>query len=379
MNSRREILKSHYTRLMRKAATWAGLVSIMATMFVAAPASALGTQMGARSATPSTSKAAATSVSYTINFRPSATNTIQSFMVEICDSPLESVACAASGSAGTNSNGASLASATFTSLTGTGCTGGTWTTGAGTGPGTSGTSRKFTASAGSIAPTNAQTCTLVIGGVTNPAGNNQHYYMRLTMYGTTSYTSEGDFGGLALMTAQDLTVTAAVQESLTFCVGDTSSAGCIAPGTGAISLATGSGCPILSTSNVCTGDAFMAASTNASTGYSITFNGSTFTGPSDTITETGSGGATSAIGTKQFGLAVTAKSGAGTGTVAATYDFTGNGSKYAFQNATTTTIASAAAATAENIYTVTYAANVSATTKPGQYTSTFNYVCTGLF
>jgi hypothetical protein len=215
--------------------------------------------------------------------------------------------------------------------------------------------------------------------VTNPAGNNQHYYLRISTYSNTTATTELDFGGTALQTAQDLTVTAAVQESLTFCIGDTSSSGCVSPGTGSISLATGSGCPILSTANVCTGNAFMAASTNASSGYAITFNGSTFTGPSDTITEFGAAGATSSPSSKQFGLAVSATSGTGSGTVAATYDFGTNGSKYAFQNATVTNIASAAAATAENIYTVTFAANVSATTKPGQYTSTFNFVCTGQF
>jgi hypothetical protein len=181
------------------------------------------------------------------------------------------------------------------------------------------------------------------------------------------------------MTAQDLTVTASVQETLTFCIGDTSSSGCAAPGSGAISLSTGSGCPVMSTANVCTGTAYMAASTNGSRGYSITFKGSTFTGPSDTITEFGTPGATSSPGSKQFGLAGTAVSGAGSGAFTATYDFGSNGSKYAFVNNTITTIATAAAATAENIYTVTYAGNVSNTTKPGLYSSTFNYVATGLF
>jgi hypothetical protein len=380
MRSRGEILRAHYLGILRKAATWAGLGSILATMFVAAPASAtLGTQMGARSVTPTTSKAAATGVSYAFTFQPGTTSTIGSLKFEICDSPLESVGCAASASGGVNSNGADASAATFTSLTGTGCTGGTWAVGAGTGPGTSGTSRKLTNSGSAVSPTTAQTCVLTFGAIVNPAGNNQHYYLRLTTYSDTAYTTEVDFGGFALMTAQDLTITAAVQESLTFCIGDTSSSGCASPGTGAISLATGSGCPILSTSNVCTGVAYMAASTNANAGYSITFKGTTFTGPSDTITETGSGGATSSPGSKQFGLAGTAISGGGSGAWNATYNFGTNGSKYTFQNATTTNIASAGAATAENIYTITYAANVSNTTKPGQYTSTFNYVATGLF
>src|SRR4051812_18316640 len=123
MGSRKQILIDHYSRLLRKGTAWAGLLALLGTMFVSAPASALGAQMGARSATVTTLKAGATA-SYVINFTPSSTNSgtaIKSIQVEICDSPLESVSCAGTGS----SSGADASSATLSAtLSGTGCTGG---------------------------------------------------------------------------------------------------------------------------------------------------------------------------------------------------------------------------------------------------------------
>lgn len=376
---------AHYRMLLRKFATWSGLAALMASLFVAMPASALGNQLGPRSVTPSTLKSSTASVSYAVTFKVSATSsggTVGSVKFEICDSPLESVSCAASATANTNSKGADLTGASFTSLTGTACTGGTWVAnGAGTGPGTSGTSFQFKNTGTAINPTSANACTFTMGGVRNPDGNNQHFYLRLTTYSDTNNTTEVDFGGFALQTAQDLSVQAYVQESLTFCVGATATANCASVGSGTIDLGTGSGCDILSTSNVCTGTSEMRASTNANSGYSITYNGTTFAGPSDTITAIGSTPAASSPGTKQFGLAGTAKSG-GSGawnTTGTNYDFGANGGDYAYVTGSPQVIAAASAATAETDYTVTYAANVDNTTKPGKYTATINYVCTGLF
>jgi hypothetical protein len=376
MKSSRQILTAHYSALLRKAGTWLGLVALVSTSLVAGPASALGTQMGARSVTPTSLKAASTQ-SYAISFAPGTTGTIGSLKIELCDSPLESVSCAASGSAGVNSNGANASTASFTSLAGTGCTGGTWAVGAGTGPGVTGTSRKLTNSGTAVAPTTAQTCVLTFGGILNPAGNNQKYYLRLTTYSDTAYTTEVDFGGMALQTAQDLTVTASVQEQLTFCTGLTTAAACGSVGSGAISLLTGTGCPVLSTANVCTGTSQMTASTNGQAGYAITYNGTTLTSGSDTITATGTPGAVSTPATRQFGLALTAQT--GSGTQAAVYNFGTNGSKYAYVTGAATQIATGTAANGEATYTVTYAANVDTTTKAGAYTATINYVCTGLF
>lgn len=379
MKSGREILREHYICLLKRIATWSGLAAMMASSFVALPVSA-STQMGARSATATTLKAG-TNANYSISITPGTTGTIGSIKFEICDSPLESVSCAASLTPSTNSKGASMASTTLSGPTGTGWTGGTWGSGGTTGPGTSGTSIKFTNSGTAVSPTNAQPGVWTLNTVLNPEGNNQKYYLRVTTYSDTAYTTAVDFGAMALQTAQDVVVSATVQESLTFCTGGTVTAGCSSVGSGSVSLSTGNAsCPILGTSYSCTGTSQMAAATNASSGYTITYKGTTFTGPSDTITQTGEPGAPTITGTKQFGLAITSKTGSGTGgVIAATYDFSSNGSKYAFTTTGTPTVASSASATDENVYTVTYNANVSPMTKPGVYTSTFNYVCTGNF
>jgi hypothetical protein len=46
---------------------------------------------------------------------------------------------------------------------------------------------------------------------------------------------------------------------------------------------------------------------------------------------------------------------------------------------TATQVASASAPTQANVYTVSYAAQAGNTTKPGAFSTTFTYVCTGTF
>src|SRR4051812_20987820 len=118
---------------------------LMITVSVGIPMVAMaatpGTQMGARSVTPDSSKAGDTA-SYSVSFKPgTGISNLGAIKVEICDSPLETTACAASASANTNSNGASLAgisvaSAAFGGVTVTD----SFSKGATTGPGTTGTS-----------------------------------------------------------------------------------------------------------------------------------------------------------------------------------------------------------------------------------------------
>jgi hypothetical protein len=121
----------------------------------------------------------------------------------------------------------------------------------------------------------------------------------------------------------------------------------------------------------------MAASTNGQAGYSITYNGTTFSSASDTITANGTPGAVSVPNSKQFGLSITGQT--GSGTKVAVYDFAASSSKYAYVTGSAQQIATGTAANGEAKYTVTYAANVDATTKAGSYSATINYVCTGLF
>jgi hypothetical protein len=366
----------------------AGVALVLGSVLVPLSAQATnpGTQMGARSVTATTSKAGATP-NYSLSFTPgTAGANLGAIKVEVCDSPLETVACAASGSAGVNSNGANV-NVAFTASTALGgvSTVNSWSKNTGTSAGAGGTNIIITNSSAGGVVTTSTPSTFSLTNVTNPAGNNQKFYVRVTTYNSTSTftgTQEIDFGAVALMTNQDIVVTASVQESLQFCTGITVGGACASVGAGAVPLGTGSGCPILSTANNCTGTSQMAAATNGNSGYSITYNGSTFAGPNDVITATGTPGATSTINSKQFGLAVTSKTGAGSGainTAGTNYDFSANGSKYAYVTGSPQTIAAAAGATAENVYTITYVANIDNTTKPGNYTATINYVCTGLF
>ena len=70
------------------------------------------------------------------------------------------------------------------------------------------------------------------------------------------------------------------------------------------------------------------------------------------------------------------KTGSGTGSVAANYNTI---NQFAFVPSTATPVASVGAPTVSNTYTVSYAAQAGSTTKPGAFSTSFNYVATGTF
>lgn len=229
-----------------------------------------------------------------------------------------------------------------------------------------------TATAGSLrlskagnvaAPTGNQTVTF--GNVTNPSATNSTFYMRMTTYSASNWTGAVDTGNVATSTAGQITVTAIVDEALTF----TLAAATVALGT-------------LTTSTTGSGTSSMTASTNASTGYSITASGATLTSGTNTITALASPTASS-INNKQFGLNLMANatpavgagvSGTGTGTAATGYN-TANSYKFV----TGDTVASAALPTNSNTYTVSYIANIDGVTAAGGYSTILTYVATANF
>lgn len=127
----------------------------------------------------------------------------------------------------------------------------------------------------------------------------------------------------------------------------------------------------------------LAAATNATSGYTITYYGSTLTNGGNTIdamaTKT-----TSSTGTEQFGINLkdnaTPNTGAepsgGSGAPASDYN---TADQYRFIADTTTSLASAGAPSASTTYTVSYIVNVAATTEAGAYSTTITYICTGNF
>jgi hypothetical protein len=199
---------------------------------------------------------------------------------------------------------------------------------------------------------------------------------------------------MAVSTANQVTVSANVQESLTFCV--YTGANCAAGGS---SVNLGSGADnVLSASSPSGGVSKMDADTNATTGYTITYittspggtGGSTCPGSlsssNDCITDAGGSAGTFSAGTAKFGINLrdnatpnigTDIAGSGIGAVSAPYNTVDN---YAFQGGTTPrTVATAAGPTITNTYTVAYAAQAGNTTKPGAYSAIFTWVATGTF
>ncbi len=118
----------------------------------------------------------------------------------------------------------------------------------------------------------------------------------------------------------------------------------------------------------------ITASTNASSGYTIYVLGSTLTSGGDTIDAIGGSATASSPGTEQFGIKVSASG--GSGTAIAPYA----SANYAY-NATTSQddIATSSVPSLTTTYSITYIANISATTQPGSYGTTLTYTVTGLF
>jgi hypothetical protein len=219
----------------------------------------------------------------------------------------------------------------------------------------------------------------------------------MTTYAQTNGSSGGtevDFGAVAVSTAAQITASANVQEQLAFCV--YTGANCAAGGT-TVNVGTTAD-NVLSSTVPSGGISKMDASTNASSGYVITYITSTiaghpsasFTSTNDTIADAGG----SAVpdpgdGVGIFGINLKANStlgggslganpSGGTGQAVAPYATADN---IAFQSGLTPrTVANSASGPSDTTtFTVSYVAQAATTTKAGQYSALFTYVCTGTF
>jgi hypothetical protein len=234
-------------------------------------------------------------------------------------------------------------------------------------------------------------------GGTAPQSNNCTFYVRISTYASTNATgSPDDTGSVAASTATQITLSGYMPESLIFCTGGnittTSSVpDCSTATSGAIAFN-----QPFSPSDTATAISKMAASTNASTGYAITYSGPTLTSGSNTVTAMSSSTA-GVRGTSQFGLNVVANTTA-TSTVAvgASINPASNGTNFRANPATgygtpdsfkfTTagdTVArsdsSSAGPTDIQIYTVSYIVNANGAQAVGTYTTTLTYVCTATY
>jgi hypothetical protein len=117
----------------------------------------------------------------------------------------------------------------------------------------------------------------------------------------------------------------------------------------------------------------ISASTNATSGYTITVQGATLTSGANTISAIGGTNTAPAPGTPQYGIRMTATG--GTGTVTAPYS--ASGFAYAGTSTTASQVASASSGTGvATVYSVRYLANVGATTPTGTYSANMQYAIT---
>jgi hypothetical protein len=385
MKRRRDILQAHYLGVLKKVGTWSGLIAILATMAIAGPAYAVG-QVTTRSATLSDSGAGDTAVSYTVKFTAATTtvaNGTKSVRFQFCTSPLYNTTCTlpaglvrGTGISAQTDNGTTLSNA-FTAAT-------------------SGTTDVLLSNATGDTFTSGHNYVFGLTGFTNPTAINSEFYVRvITCSDTTCTMGAGtniDAGGYAVSTTQVLSVSATVQESLVFCVGTTNTNNCGSMSYTPVTLTPspmGVSAPSL-------GSAYMAASTNAATGYVISYNATSFTDTTaDTIctgacaTGLQTGAALGNGGAEQFGFDLVANTNFGntgpygtaptnSGTATAPYA-TNNSIAYNLTNGTNCASYTTGPTPASQEYDISYGANVAATTKPGSYTATQTFIATSTF
>ncbi|MEJ0073193.1 MAG: hypothetical protein WDN27_03905 [Candidatus Saccharibacteria bacterium] len=310
------------------------------------------------------SSAGNTATTWTFTFSTAATTAVKGITFQVCDAP--SGTCNVPGSwAGTGSG--------LTSLTFNGSSQSGWTI-----DNTAGYLR-IKNDAASTTVTNPVVATF--GSVTNPNTTNATFYVRINTYSATAYGTGVDSGVVAASTSQLITLNGTMDESLVFCTGTS---------------ITGTNCGTVTGSNVAlgtfsttvptSGTSVMAASTNASSGYSITMNGTTLTCASCAGTPTIGALATqtaSTPGSPQFGANLKLNTAPSVGA-----DVTGSGSGAPTANYNTAdsfrfvsgdSVAAAAGTSAANKYTVSYVVNVPGDQPAGIYSAVMTYICTATY
>jgi len=322
--------------------------SIMALLMLYFPHVAGAAQITARKVTLGSSAASA-STTYAMNFTVPSATVLQSASFTVCTT--------ASGTCSTPA-GFSVSSSTLTAQpTNLGDAAG-WTVSTSTAG-----SLRLSKSGNAAVPTGVQTVSF--SNVVNPSATNSTFYVRMTTFSDAAWTTPVDAGTVAGSTAGQITVTASVDETLSFTLASAT-------------VALGA----LSTSATGSGTSSMTVSTNAASGYSLTYSGTTLTSGGNTITALASP-TVSTLNTKQFGLNLmsnttpavgTATSGTGSGVPSVGYNAANS-----FKFNSGDTVAAASVPTNTNTYTVSYIANIDGVTAPGAYSTILTYIATANF
>jgi hypothetical protein len=315
---------------------------------------AAAAQITGRSVLISNSQSGASGVTYTFAFTvPTVATAIKSVGFQFCD--------AASGTCNTPGAFAAGSAALASQPTNLGAATG-WTVSNAT------NSIRILNAGNSTSPTGAQT--IAFSGVTNPTLANGTFFVRMTTYSDSAWTTAIDTGAVAASTAGVVTVNANVDETLTFTLASAT-----------VNLAPSS----ITTAAASTGTSTLVASTNAASGYSITYSSPNALKPSSGSALPSYASSASAPGTAGFGInlkqnttpTVGADPLSGSGAAVGAYN-TANAYTFVGGNVPTQ-IATSGVATNATTYTVSYVANIAALTAPGAYTTTFTYVATPNF
>jgi hypothetical protein len=251
--------------------------------------------------------------------------------------------------------------------------------------------------------------TISFSGVTNINTDNTSFYFRITTYSDATYTTVIDGPStVAASTAKPIVLSGTMPESLVFCTGgtvpniggvSTNAPNCSAATTGVISFNP----QLFSTQTTSTATSQMAASTNAGSGYAITYTGDTMKNGSGNPIAAMATATTSSISTSQFGLNLAANTQAQVPGAAADFgsalytpttgvagnvffgavdtsptNYTTNG-LFSYIVNTPTEVAKSTQGTDLQTYTVSYIVNVPGSQAAGTYTTTITYICTATY
>ncbi|HUS26211.1 MAG TPA: hypothetical protein VMY99_02600 [Nevskiaceae bacterium] len=247
--------------------------------------------------------------------------------------------------------------------------------------------------ASGAAQTATPTITITYGGgasnyITNPTTDNQTFYARLVVFSDIGYATPVDNGAVASSTAEQIDITAKVQEKLNFSVSASHTAPggtCTAlSGSGALNLGDSNG--VLDSATAYDAHSYFRVSTNAVNGTVIKYSGDTLKSGSNSITALASE-TLSSPGSSQFGLGLNTGSTehSFTNLTAATGYDEANGNinptvaaKFNFSTGSVTTpvtIASVGSGIVScDTGDVRYIGNIATSTPAGIYTTTITYI-----
>lgn len=396
--------------------TAALLLGIAIAPAIANETSALGGLVQSRFIQLSNSTPSATSVTYNVSFKPTAVTNVGGIVVDFCnDSPI-----IFSGTCTFPTNFTLGTTPAVSGLTGFSTSTGSWVTTNSLQCGAAASNKQVLLYTNTTAQTPSGTGTAInfqITGVTNPSATGT-FYARIYTFDTSADTTAGytcgtattrgvtsgttgvlDYGGAALSTVTQISISATVQEQLTFCVsGSTISGTCSGLTTPSLTIGTGSPA-VLDTTGEGT-PAYTQLTTNASNGVVVRMkatnactNGGLSTAPPDiaggcaSIAGIGSAAAVLTAGT--YGMCVAPGAGV---TAAANYLDSVNScptsfnatSKYGMNGTNLTgtygdQIYSTSGAVSAIASSLTFAAKAAATTPAGVYQGNEILIATGTF